>query len=148
VAVQDLHRQEELSAVVAVGLSAEEIVLVAGRLARGFADEADLPIAEYGARVLRALGDVASPFGLPSDTAGFMSSDGFIDAIRAVRAQAPGQDVKTYSEALAAALEKAARGEELAAADRELLERVRDLFGVVGKTAIARANDLSQPQRD
>jgi hypothetical protein len=108
-----------------------------------------VPTVEYGARVLRALGDVvANPFGIVSDSAGFMSSDGFIDAIRAVRAQAPGQDLKSYSNALADVLEKAARGEDLVASDRETLERVRDLFGAVGKTAMARANDLSQPQRD
>lgn len=147
--MQDLHRQEELSGVVALGLSAEEVVLAAGRLSRGSVDEADVPTVEYGARVLRALGDVvANPFGIASDSAGFMSSDGFIDAIRAVRAQAPGQDLKSYSEALADVLEKAGRGEDLVASDRETLERVRDLFGAVGKTAMARANDLSQPQRD
>lgn len=147
-AVQDLQRQEELSSVVALGVCAEDIVLTAGRLSRGQRDEGDTSMAEYAAAILRSLGNSASPFGSPSDKVGFMSSDGFIDTIRAVRAHAPNHDVQSYSERLAATLESAARGEDPDAAAREDLERVRDVFGAIGRTAIARANDLSQSSRD
>lgn len=148
--MHDLHRQEELSNVVALGLRAEEIVLAVGRLSRRPPDERDRRTVEACASMLRALGNVTSPFAPNGEGAGLMSADGFIDALRVARTQAPDANLEEYATSLADALTRASeRGEEaLNEDDRDKLERVRALFAAVGRSSIARANDLSQPSQE
>jgi hypothetical protein len=147
--MQDLHRQEELSNIVALGLHSEEIVLAVGRLSRGASRPTDKPIVEACATILRALSDAGSPFAPISTGVGFMSADGYIDTLRVVRAQAPDVSAQEYAASLADALTKAVeQPNDVSDVDRESLQRVRELFGAVGRGSIARANDLSQPPQD
>lgn len=147
--MHDLHRQEELSNVVALGLRAEEIVLAVGRLSRRSENPEDRPTIESCASILRALGSVASPFAPHGVGAGLMSAEGFMDALRVVRAQAPNADVQAYATSLADALEQAVESEDEHNEETgDRLESVRDLFRAVGRSAIARANDLSQPSQE
>jgi len=135
---------EELSRAVADGLLAEEVVFATSRLIRHEPLAEDEKLALANGRLL--LQFLASPEPGPPRPEGFealATDESALDTLRAVRLQAPDENVRNLLERMVATLDDALAERDLADATVSL-ERIRDLFASLGSLTLARANALTR----
>lgn len=146
--MRDQPDLEELSGVVSAGLLAEGVVFASGRLMRS----EPLEVAEREAlsqgKLLLQL--IASPDAGPPNVAGmgYLAADaGALETLRAVRAQAPDEDVRVFLERLMAVVDGALQGQDVSTKTHEL-ETLQMLFMSLGRFALARTNAYGRPRED
>jgi len=139
----------ELANATSTGLLAEEMVFAVGRLIRGEAElsQDDRQILEEGRRLLRSAVD-PSPGEAQPGLSQLSEPEGTLDTIRAVLMQAPDANVKSYVEALDAALGGIVDEERDPSAYEAELDKIRDLFATVGHLTLSRANRLTRSPQD
>lgn len=140
---------EELSSVVALGLLAEDMVLVLGRVLRGIElGDTDKHVLRDARRLFEVRGDedvVPTAWGHER----IVADDAYRDAMRIVRERSPQLDQagRDAAEQLIALLDAVLNG-TLGDGDKEQLVRLREIFVEVGKTMLMRSNELMRSQQE
>jgi hypothetical protein len=139
----------ELASATSTGLLAEEMVFVISDLLREKTRPKgdSLQVLTEGRELLKsAMGsqqDEAAPI-----LTQLTEPEGTLDTLRAVLAQEPNVDVKSYVVRLDVALQNVIEGEgDLVVHEAELTE-VRDLFSTVGHLTLSRANRLTRSPQE
>jgi hypothetical protein len=149
--VRERQQFEELSSVVAVGLLAEDMVLVIGRVLRDIHGELrarDRRVVEDARRLFVALSEQTTlPTGAGRER--MIVDDAYRDTIRILRDRVTAVDSDTREAAarlvrlLDAVLEGAVTDAEV-----EELMRLREVFVEVGKTMLTRSNELMRSRQE
>lgn len=145
--MRERQQFEEVSTVVSLGLLAEDMVLVIGRVMRGDEmRERDRRVLEKAKRLLETLSseDVV-PVDLGADQ--MLADEAYLDALRALKLRAPEAEEQVAAAQLVALLDAVLRG-ELDEPMREQLLQLRAIFVDVGKSMLTRANDLARSRQE
>jgi hypothetical protein len=147
--MRDREEFEELSSVVALGLLAEDMVLIIGRVIRG---------AELGdedrdvVRDVRRLFEMSVEEGVVPVAWGetrIVSDDAYRDALRIVRERSPQLDQagRDAAQQLIDLLDAVLNG-TVSEEQGEQLVRLREIFVEVGKTMLMRSNELMRSRQE
>jgi hypothetical protein len=135
----------ELASATSNGLLAEEMVFVISRLLREKArpDEEDRKVIETGRAVLDSVADPTPGEARPS-LSQLTGSEGALEAIQAVLVQTEDGDVESHVRRLVKALKALEEGSEDIGSYEGDLTDARDLFAIVGRLSLSRANSLTR----
>jgi hypothetical protein len=145
--MRERQHLEELSGAVSLGLLAEDMVIVIGRVMRGETLNAkDRRVLEMARALFATLGcaDVILP---AAGRDQMLSDDAYFDALRAVETQVPGQEAQAAAARLVELLDTVLTGDVDQVAAHEL-HALRAVFIDVGKATLMRANDLSRSRQE
>jgi hypothetical protein len=144
--VRDYRGLEEMTGAVSTGLLAGDVVLAIDAALR--ADQVDEETADAlraGGQYLRALANPSELDTSGSQTGSLAATDAALDAVAQVQREKPNENIQTFLEKLAQALDDAAGGEKL---DKTTVEMVVDIFSLLGDLELARVTSLSRERQD
>ncbi|HEX2084282.1 MAG TPA: hypothetical protein VHF89_01255 [Solirubrobacteraceae bacterium] len=145
--VRDYRGLEEITEAVSTGLLVGDVVLaIDARLAGREIGDEEKGVLAAGAQLLRALAspDAAGPG--PATTASLAATGAALDAVAAIGADRPPDEIRDHLLHLATALDAAATDD--GAVERASLEKVVELFSLVGDLELAHVNSVSRERQD
>jgi hypothetical protein len=146
--MRDDYQLEEVSGAVSLGLLASDIVIATSKLLRGASlSDPERRALEGGEALLRTMSAPLDDARRSHRLGQLGSRSSAIDALHAVQARMPGEDIQEHVVPLADAVRKVLEGTSVAAHTAEL-ESVRDLFTLLGEMEVSRVTNLSRPTPD
>lgn len=139
----------ELANATSIGLLAGEMVFVVGELLEKNAqpDDGARKIIESGRSLLASVAN-PTPGGAQHNLDQLAESEGALDTIQAVLAQAPDGDVESYMSPLENALRKILDEHDDPVKYASELNSVRELFAMIGQLTLSRANRLTRSPQE
>lgn len=146
--MRDLQRLEELSSAAALGLWADDVVLALDRAVPGTAlAEDDVRLLNDAAEMLEAaVQRTEHPLSAPRNARSLAATNTALTIVAAlVREQ--GSDERQLLDAMAAILRDIAQG-GLSQEDASQVDRVMELFGLLGKHQLVESNSVLASRKD
>lgn len=145
--VRDYRGLEEITEAVSTGLLVGDVVLALdARLAGRTIGDEERDALSAGAQLLRSLASPETPGPGPTTTASLAAAGAALDAVAAIGANRPPDEIRDHLLQLATAVDAAAT--ENGEPEREPLERVVELFSLVGDLELAHVNSVSRERQD
>jgi len=145
--VRDLQKLEELSAAAALGLWADDIVVALYSATQGALGESERHLLDSAAQLLELARERAThPLAPPRSARDLAATTTALSAL-ATLAEAQQTDPPAALAEMADAIRKAATG-SLTPADTALVDRVIDLFELVGSHQLVTSNSVLSSRKD
>jgi hypothetical protein len=151
--MRETHQTEQLTDTVSLGMLAENMVFVSGRLLRDESlDERDRDTLDAAGRLLAGVGEVSKPEASASLIRRVAAEEGHL-TLRALRSRMPDRDEEVSEDEVRILVDRLvellsrARSDTLQPEDRDDLHAMRMLFASLGDYTLKRTQDLMSSRR-